>query len=142
MCSSCLKNHFLHSVERVPLFGLFLDIFVLWVRGQRKEEEQSIHLVFFFPLKSCFLKVDRDTSWKVIMVVFWRLFFYSRSINLNAKSSDIQDNIHFFILDCLWYLFYSILAIWDRLHLIYILPKKTEIGVICKKKRSPTLQLV
>ena len=51
MCSSCLKNHFLHSVERVPLFGLFLDIFVLWVRGKRKEEEQSIHLVLFTPEK-------------------------------------------------------------------------------------------
>ena len=57
MCSSCLKNHFLHSVERVPLFDLFLDIFVLWVRGKRKEEEQNIYLVFFFfPPEKLFFK--------------------------------------------------------------------------------------
>lgn len=35
MCS-CLKNHFAHIVERIALFGLLLDIFVL----ETKEKER------------------------------------------------------------------------------------------------------
>ena len=142
MCSSCPQNQFPHIIERVPLFGLLLDIFVLWVRGGRKtKEEEQCSLWFFFLKIWVFFNVGNGYNKKKIMVVFWRLFSYSRSICLNAKSSNIQDNTYSFVLDFLWYLFYSILASWERLYLVYIsLSKKTEIGVTWKKKRSPTLQ--